>query len=206
MFENRPFDVYSFPAILQFPHILRKFCLVWAPFVIDGRFVVSVPFFERRSCHIVVIGCKNLSFIDDVFGQTTSFEGTFSLVLAIAIALYRFFIHQLFLKRSNSLQTNCAVTYRDLMLTYLLVKNNYQQRPNAPIYTSWNKDSVKCRWTWKQNVDVNRFPYAIVYAECQDSCSDWCKPVKYLTTVLVRDGNEWKIQQKEITVAYVYSD
>ena len=36
--------------------------------------MVSVPFFERRSCHsnvlfhVVVIGCKNLSFVHDAYG------------------------------------------------------------------------------------------------------------------------------------------
>ena len=103
MFENRPFDVYWFLAILQFPHILRKFCIVCAPFVIDGRFVGSLPFFERRSCHsnvlfhIVVTGCKNLSFIDDVFSQTTSIPSRGHSVLFLQLQLpyncncYRFF-------------------------------------------------------------------------------------------------------------------
>ena len=92
------------------------------------------------------------------------------------------------------------------MSRYLLVKNNYQLQPTPTQSTSWNKNSVKCPWTWKVEVDVNRLPYTIVQAECLDSCSDWlCEAVKYHTTVLVRHGNEWKIQQKEVTVAYVYS-
>lgn len=113
---------------------------------------------------------------------------------------------QFFLKQSNSLPTNCALTYSDLTSRYLLVKNNYQPQPTKQSQKSWTDDSIKCPWTWQEDEDVNRLPQKIAYAHCRSSCNEWfCKPVKYHTTVLVRERNEWRLQTKEIIVAYVYS-
>ena len=93
------------------------------------------------------------------------------------------------------------------MSRYLLVKSNYRPKKSKYPPTNWNNDDVKCPWVWQEHIDVNRLPYKIVYAQCLSSCNEWlCKPVKYHTTVLIRKDNEWKIQQKEITVAYVYSE
>ena len=91
------------------------------------------------------------------------------------------------------------------MCRYLLVKNNYEPQRSP---SNWNyNDSVKCPWTWEEHEDVNRLPYKIVYAQCLSSCNEWlCKAVKYHTTVLIRDGNNWKIRTKKVTVAYVYSE
>ena len=93
------------------------------------------------------------------------------------------------------------------MSRYLLVKSNYRPKETQTSPTSWNNDYVECPWTWQEHIDVNRLPYKTVYAQCLSSCHEWfCKPVKYRTMVLIRDGNEWKIQQEEITVAYIYSE
>ena len=76
------------------------------------------------------------------------------------------------------------------MSRFLFVKNNYQPQLSL---SNLNNVSIKCPWTWQEDEDVNRLPYKIVYAQCRSSCNEWlCKPVKYHTTVLKRDGNEGK--------------
>ena len=110
----------------------------------------------------------------------------------------------LFFKECTSLPTNCAVTYKDLLGRYLLVKNKCQ--PQLLSTPKWNANSTKCPWTWQIHTDVDRLPQNIVYAQCRSSCNEWlCKPVKYYTLVLKREKNEWKIRTKRITVAYVYT-
>ena len=124
-----------------------------------------------------------------------------SLILFSLLKVFPMFLHLLF-KECSSLPTNCAVTYKDLMSRYLLVKDKYQPQLSTP---NWNGRSTKCPWTWQIHKDVDRLPQNIVYAQCGSSCNEWlCKPVKYYTLILKREKNEWKIRTKRITVAYVY--
>ena len=73
-----------------------------------------------------------------------------------------------------------------------------------------NVVSSKCPWTWQVDTKYDRIPRDIVYAKCGSACDIWyCKPVKYNMIILYRKkkspADVWKMRNKKITVAYVYT-
>ena len=118
-------------------------------------------------------------------------------------------ILHLFLKQSSSLPTNCSFTCtnKEIRRRYMLVSKINKPSPSSSIGSIFS--SIKCPWTWQVNRRDNRFPSTIVYARCGSSCDEWyCRPVRYNMIVLYRKKgslDEWKIRNKKITVAFVYT-
>ena len=135
---------------------------------------------------------------------------TVHLILKILFSHFQLclLIIHLLLKQCRSLPKECSLT--NLRSRYMLVSkrsNPASTQSNGNSFSS--SKSSKCPWTWVVNRKDDRFPREIVHAKCGNACDEWyCRPVRYNMIVLYRKKgslDKWKMRNKRITVAYVYT-